>query len=743
MESSTTLPKSLQELDGLKIWAARGLPDAKGKRRCRAPVSPRSGGMAKTNAPATWGTRKAAERRAERIANPREPGVGIVLGSHAAPAGYVLSGLDLDGCRDAETGQVAPWAERIVERFESYCEASPSGTGLRVFLWARAADLTALREADILRNGREMNWGEHVGIAPYLDRKFMAVTGDVHEGMLGPMEELRLVERADLEWLLTDHGPACVEQFAGAAGDSRDGSGSGVAWRYARDLYGQGMGREEVESALDEDDREAGEWWARAGDRERERVLTRAAEGLGHKITADDFDDVALDDDLPKGAFPPDQDGAIRAFTERHAGQLRFDHGRGDWYSFNGNTWEPERTQLALDLARAACMDLAKAHGKAGQGLRYVNVWQGVERGARSDRAFAFASVDWDANAMLLGTPEGVVDLRTGDVRKGQPGDNISKRTAVHPGPLDCPLWLDFLDFALRSDSDAIRFLQQWAGLSLTGLTKEQKLLFIHGGGGNGKGMFLNTLRWVAGDYGADVPSATLTAQRHQAHTTELARLHGVRMALASEVEKGARWADVRIKSLTGGDPITARFMRNDDFTFEPQLTLTVVGNDRPSFGNVDDAIRRRFLLLEMDRKPNPPDPDLGEKLKAEAPGILAWAIAGALDWQANGLAVPACVTRATESYLLDEDDFGRFLAEATVQDRNGRVCTRDLTEAYDSWSWGQSDVAAFTERGVAQELKRRAYPAREKVTRKDGKRGGGFGGLTLKLNWSDNNDLD
>ena len=259
---------------------------------------------------------------------------------------------------------------------------------------------------------------------------------------------------------------------------------------------------------------------------------------------------------------PPDQDGAVRLFTERHAGELRFDHGRGSWFAFSGNTWNPEQTKLATDNARAACVDIAKAHGKAGKALRNVASWEAVERGARSVRAFAVTSTAWDADRMLLGTPEGVVDLRTGEVRQGWPDDNVSKRTVCHPVPLDtfaaeidCPGWLAFLEFALSNDAEAIRFLQQWAGMSLTGLTTEQKLLFIHGGGGNGKGVSVNALAWVAGDYAANMPSATLTAQRHEAHPTELARLHGVRFAFASEVERGARWAETRIKSLTGGRP--------------------------------------------------------------------------------------------------------------------------------------------------------------------------------------------
>ncbi len=364
-----------------------------------------------------------------------------------------------------------------------------------------------------------------------------------------------------------------------------------------------------------------------------------------------------------------------------------------------------------------------------------------MERGARSVRDFAVTSTHWDRNPLILGTPEGVVELATGEVRAGRPEDEVSKRAAVHPVALDrfeaevdCPQWLAFLDFALASDAGAIRFLQQWAGMSLTGLTREQKLLFIHGGGGNGKGVAVNTLAWVAGDYAADVPSSTLTAKRHEDHPTELARLQAVRFAYASEVERGAKWAEKRIKSLTGGDPVTARFMRGDYFTFQPQLTLTVVGNDRPSFESVDDAIRRRFLLLEMDRKPESPDPNLPEKLREEGPGILAWMIKGALDWQHNGLIVPDAVRRATDDYMTDEDHFARFLSECCLAETGAATATADLHGVYDVWQFGEPDSPAYSERAFAQEMLRRGYHRAEKVKRSDGGRGRGFAGIQLHV---------
>ena len=157
----------------------------------------------------------------------------------------------------------------------------------------------------------------------------------------------------------------------------------------------------------------------------------------------------------------------------------------------------------------------------------------------------------------------------------------------------------------------------------------------------------------------------TFTASKFDRHPTELAMLRGARMVTASETEEGRSWAESRIKQLTGGDPVTARFMQKDFFTFRPNFKLTIIGNHKPLLRNVDEAARRRFNLIPFTRTPANVDKQLGEKLKREWPGILRWMIEGCLDWQANGLVRPESVIRATESYFEDQDLMGQWLAEA------------------------------------------------------------------------------
>jgi putative DNA primase/helicase len=244
--------------------------------------------------------------------------------------------------------------------------------------------------------------------------------------------------------------------------------------------------------------------------------------------------------------------------------------------------------------------------------------------------------------------------------------------------------WEKFLEETTGNDRELIRYLQQWAGYSLTGDTKEHALVFVYGGGGNGKSVFLNTISGIIGEYGIVAAMDTFTASKDTKHPTDLAMLRGARMVTASETEEGRAWAEARIKQMTGGDEISARFMPQDFFTFKPQFKLTIVGNHKPVLQNVDDAARRRFNIIT--RKPATPDRELEQKLKAEWPAILRWMILGCLDWQKHGLVRPDSIVQATEEYFNDQDLFGQWLDECGDVERDNPHKWESAAELFKSW---------------------------------------------------------
>lgn len=382
------------------------------------------------------------------------------------------------------------------------------------------------------------------------------------------------------------------------------------------------------------------------------------------------------------------EDSAAQEFAALYDGKLRFCHDTGSWFEHDGAIWQKNRTALPFQWARELARRLAASESpKARYLVNKTSFAAGVERFARSDPAFAVTIDDWDRDPWLLGTPGGTVDLRTGLLRDADPEDGITKSAAVTPAKTaDCSLWLRFLDEATGSDGELIRFLQQWCGYALTGVTREHALVFVYGPGGNGKSVFLNVLTGILQDYAATAAMDTFTASRGDKHPTDLAMLRGARLVTASETEEGRAWAEARIKQMTGGDPITARYMRQDFFTFVPTFKLTIVGNHQPALRNVDEAAKRRFNIVPFTRKPEKPDRELEHKLRAEWPAILRWMIEGCLDWQQNGLVQPSSVRAATADYFSEQDLFGQWLAEECELEPGNEHKQATTTELFASW---------------------------------------------------------
>lgn len=363
-------------------------------------------------------------------------------------------------------------------------------------------------------------------------------------------------------------------------------------------------------------------------------------------------------------SYEVSEDFIALAFTKEHGGDLLFDHHVGKWFRWTGVFWEQDETDLALDYARK----LARKLGDGKRALGKAATASGVEKLCRADRVHAVTSATWDRDPLLLGTPIGTINLENGELSDPNREDRITRQTGVAPAHGSPELWLRFLHEALDGDQELIDFLQLWCGYCLTGLTIAHALLFIFGPGGNGKSVFLNTLVNIMGSYASVAAMETFTASRSERHSTELAMLRGARLVTASETEEGRAWAESRIKALTGGDPVTARFMRQDFFTFRPNFKLTIAGNHAPSLRSVDDAMKRRFNIAPFIIKPARPDPMLERKLREEYPQILAWMIAGARRFLASGLTRPDAVQAATEEYFSEQDVFGQWFEERCVE---------------------------------------------------------------------------
>lgn len=373
-------------------------------------------------------------------------------------------------------------------------------------------------------------------------------------------------------------------------------------------------------------------------------------------------------------------------FAARSVSHLRYCHTRGAWFVWTGSHWRQNCTRLAFHWARSMTARLNdKATPRIKAATSRASFTSAVERFAMADPRLAVTESDWNTDPWLLATPGGTVDLRTGELAPAERAHLISRTTAVTPAATaHCPRWLAFLEQATGGDAEVIAFVQRWLGYCLTGITREHALLFVYGPGGNGKGVLLVTVNNILQDYAVTAALDAFTAAQGERHSTEIAMLAGARFVMTTETEEGRAWAEARIKALTGGDPVTARFMRQDNFTFTPAFKLTISGNHKPALRNVDDAARRRFLVLPFLHKPATPNPHLLDELRSEWPGILRWMVEGCLDWQRQGLQRPAAVLAATAEYFAEQDLFAQWLDDCCDRNPAHGAATADL---YRSWN--------------------------------------------------------
>lgn len=410
------------------------------------------------------------------------------------------------------------------------------------------------------------------------------------------------------------------------------------------------------------------------------------------------------------------EDGVALAFTRAHKGRALFDHhlGRWFWWQEADGIWRRDERRAAVEHCRTivrGASDIEKPKVQAT--VRRKSFMAGAEFLAQGDPAHAVTSEVWDRDRMLLGCPGATVDLRTGVSRAPAASDFITRQAAVAPDLAGhCPTWERFLEDATGGDEAMIAFLQTIFGYSLTGEIKDHAAFWLYGDGGNGKSVFLNTLRGILGSYGQAASMDTFTASKYASHPTDLAALRGARLVTVSEISEGRNLDEQRFKQLTGGDPVRARFMRQDEFEYVPQFKLLFAGNSRPSIRSVDSAMKRRLRMIPFNHKPARPDPDLEERLKAEWPGILRWAIRGCQAWRSEGLGQPGVVVAATAEYFGQQDLFSQWLeerCEVALGDRRVWSASAELFADWRKWVEAAGEFAGNS-KSFGERLARKGF---------------------------------
>jgi putative DNA primase/helicase len=418
-------------------------------------------------------------------------------------------------------------------------------------------------------------------------------------------------------------------------------------------------------------------------------------------------------------AWGPTEDGLAMALVAHHGHELRFCPDRGKWLLWTGYRWVWDDAERHRELIRGLARQLPQT-GRwrrfRGQALSASGV-SGVARLARSDPAVTVSLTDLDARPYELNTPGGVVDLRTGQLRVSDPYGLHTRSTSVAPDIERPPERFGrFLQDTFGDDHDLAGYVQRLMGVSAIGSVLEQILPFAHGPGANGKSTLMEAVMHALGrgedGYAIAAPSEMLMVRKHAEHPAELAQLSGARLVVCSELDDGQRFAEAKVKQLTGRDSINARFMRRDPFTFAPSHTLWLLGNYMPSARAGGPAFWRRVRLLPFTRviASDKQNRRLGEELAHEAPAVLAWIVRGAADYRRGGMREPEAVTSATAAYAREEDTIGQFVDEQcrlVSGSASARVATTVLRLAYEQWCEELGEVPVSAKR-LTQQLRDR-----------------------------------
>lgn len=740
------IPPALKQIDQWVAWRAVLKTKADGTRKIdKVPINPHTGGSASTTDPKTWGTFTQA---LSRMRSDGLSGVGFVL---TLDCGVI--GGDIDKCVNPTTGELEPWAAEMAQGIDTYTERSPSGTGVRMFALGKLPPGGRKRGAiEMYDSGRfltctghEITDGEPREVEERteqfaaLHRQVFGESAGDADATLTPEQEAAAVgERRPTEELeaIVEALRANDERFDATWTRTREEftKGGGVADQSKYDLaianalVRAGMNDEEVrfliychrrEHGEDGDKIKRADYWEKIRDKSRKAAAKAEARRQNGPADAEGLHDI----------------GNGQRLVRAHGQDLRYCHEWGKYLVWDGarlrldDSGEVMRrckdvqrriyTEAAAikgtdSSAEARRKAIAKhAHASAGRGRL-----EAMAAMAASEPGIPITVREMDADPWLLNVKNGTIDLRTGELRPHRREDGCTRLApVVYDRAAKCPLWDAFLRRVMGGNADPERacrlvgFLRRFVGYSLTGSIREHALIFCFGTGANGKSVFLDTVRFILGDYAKPAAPRLLLMKRTEAHPTDIADLHGARFVTAIEADRSGRFDEALLKWLTGGDMRKARRMREDFWEYPPTDKLAIAANHRPRLSSDDPAVWRRFNVVPFDVviPEGERDKRLPEKLQAEAPGILRWAVEGCLEWQRDGLDAPDEVRAATGAYREAMDTVARFLDECCIEHVSARVKSSDLYTEYTTWC-ADNGERPLSQRGLAEHLQGKGF---------------------------------
>lgn len=792
------IPACLKE--GRKHVAWKWKLDDKGK-PTKPPICPHTGRLADSTGPSTWGTFDEALARMQRD---NIPGIGRVLTPDDD-----LAGLDLDHCVDPKTGDIEPWALEIIAPFlPTYAEYSPTGTGVRIFVRGRLDGAGCKTEkVEIYDQERYLTMNGHPipGAADTVEGRQDALTTLYRrlqaDRVTTPAAEMEFTTDLDAEgaailervrplvpgerplrtalteriWKIA-HGDNTIMKPTKDAAVPYEGESER---RYAVlcALFDVGLSDDEVRAAF-----KATVRWQRSiahhGEEDAERRLTTQdmpnAKGFIKKQREDtaakereeqtqraqgtgtaDADETPIDRKLNEVA------NATR-FVRQHGKSIRYCKTLTSWFVWDTTRWVPDTRGVVMELAKATAASIYHEAATAPEAMRdEVAKWArrshfragltAMLALAESNPAVAILATDLDSDRWALNCLNGTLNLRTGQLRPHDPADLLTKQCPVtYDAEATIPLWDTFISETTGGDEDFAGFLQRIAGYTLQGDPSEEVIVFPHGPGATGKSTFLEAFKAALGDYALTADfEAFLKKSGDGGIRADIARLAAARFVVSIEVDEGKKLAEGLVKTITGGDTVTARHLYQKSFEYRPDFTLWLAANHAPKVNADDDAMWRRILRLPFTHvvPKVKRDPKVKAVLRDPAiagAAILAWAVRGCLEWQRDGLNVPIVVENATDTYRREMNPLSDWVDEYCDLSPQAWTATNRLWNSYQAYA--QSDRLGGAYRVATREEGQRATATKKvfaehlkvlgcaaELRRADGKPTRGWRGIAFK----------
>lgn len=720
-----SIPSELKALPQWILWRAA----EKGGRYTKIPYQI-DGNEARSNDRRTWSTfATAAKFYTESDAN----GIGFVFSRQDK---YI--GIDIDKCvtfsaDDTEKANpiINAFAKEIIDTLDSYTEFSVSGTGIHIIIKGSLPQ-------SVVGTGRKS--AKH-GLEIYQHGRYFTMTGnlensnDIYErtdelaeifekyfddsdikGRVNLAEyendEIKLSNDALWERMFRSKSGDEIRSLYNGNLTNDDHSSSDLALCNHLAFW-TGKSASRMDSMFRETSLMRDKWdrihFSDTGETYGERTIAMAISSttttvLDHKHEEEyaefdvsfNVDAVVVDDEeKPKKKFRLNELGNAERIAYEYGHVIRYVSGSDHWYIWDGKRWHIDSKKQIERIANKVLRELEKSDDEM------ESKWA-RSCGKRNIRMNSIKDLmplvpaereEFDRHKFLFNVENGIINLRNAKLQQHDREFKLSKITnVIFDEKAECPTWINFLNQIFKNDAELIDYMQRLVGYSLTGDISEQGMYFLVGGGSNGKSTFINVIKNLMGDYGAQTNSNTFIKKKSDGANNDIARLANARFVSAVESEEGEKLQESLVKTITGGEPILARFLRQEFFEFIPEFKVFFTTNHKPIIGGVDEGIWRRVKIIPftLNLKPHERDKKLEEKLSLEMSGILNWALEGCIKWQQSGIKEPKVVMDATGNYKAEMDILAPFLDEMCYTDEPKneaiRIEAKELYNIYDRW---------------------------------------------------------